>query len=264
MKGLFENEACAVRPVLWINPRESDLITENNGNKEVIEDEAVSMVSPVVTENDNTTIVDLSSAHLGDTVRFGRYEQNNNQEDGKEEIEWIVLAEEDNRLLLISSHALDNLGFDTFQLSDEDEITWASASIRSWLNNDFIASAFNKEERTFILTQKLEDAAGRKTIDRVFLLSVDEAEKYFADNTARKCLSTTYSAASEKTYDEDFLTSNEQIIEGYCIWWLRTTGPNGNNAAVVLTDGSIEFKGEPSQRLRSVRPAIWVDLEKQE
>ena len=49
----------------------------------------------------------LSNASVGSTVFFGSYEQDNDTANGKEDIEWIVLAKEGNKLLVISKYALD-------------------------------------------------------------------------------------------------------------------------------------------------------------
>ncbi len=48
-----------------------------------------------------------SVVEVGDVIYFGSYEQDNNLSNGKEEIEWIVLAKENRKALLISKYALD-------------------------------------------------------------------------------------------------------------------------------------------------------------
>ena len=49
----------------------------------------------------------LQKAKVGDTVIFGAYEQDNNTYNGKEGIEWRVLAKEGNKTLVISEYVLD-------------------------------------------------------------------------------------------------------------------------------------------------------------
>ena len=39
----------------------------------------------------------INSAEIGATVRFGEYEQDNDKSNGKELIEWIILAKENNK-----------------------------------------------------------------------------------------------------------------------------------------------------------------------
>ena len=49
----------------------------------------------------------LQSVSVGDTVCFGTYEQDNDTSNGTENIEWKVLAKENNKVLIISKYALD-------------------------------------------------------------------------------------------------------------------------------------------------------------
>ena len=49
----------------------------------------------------------LADAEVGDHVSFGTYEQDSDDSNGPEEIEWIVLKVEPDRVLLISKYALD-------------------------------------------------------------------------------------------------------------------------------------------------------------
>ena len=50
----------------------------------------------------------LDAAENARTIlAFGKYEQDNNPDNGPEEIEWIVLEEQDGNLLLLSRYGLD-------------------------------------------------------------------------------------------------------------------------------------------------------------
>ena len=49
----------------------------------------------------------IKSAKIGDTITFGTYEQDNDTANGKEDIEWLVLAKEGKKALLISDKAID-------------------------------------------------------------------------------------------------------------------------------------------------------------
>ena len=44
---------------------------------------------------------------VGSSVYFGSYEQDNDTEDGAEPIEWLVLAVDNDKALLLSRYALD-------------------------------------------------------------------------------------------------------------------------------------------------------------
>ncbi len=145
---------------------------------------------------------DLSNASVGDIVYFGSYEQDYDKE-GPEPIEWRVLDDDESGLLLISEYVIDEQRYhdeDSYEL----EITWEDSYIRKWLNDDFINSAFNEEERSHIRNTSLSNPSsydyytsvnatndryeygadgGNDTIDKVFLLSYEELFKYFGEGT---------------------------------------------------------------------------------
>lgn len=122
----------------------------------------------------------LKNANVGSYVTFGAYEQDNKKSNGKEDVEWLVLAKESNKILVISKYALDCQQFNTCYT---DVITWEICSLREWLNGAFINNAFSAEEQAMIPTatvsaDKNPDSStdpGNATQDKVFLLSITEA-----------------------------------------------------------------------------------------
>lgn len=131
----------------------------------------------------------VKSVNVGDTYRFGSYEQDNNKSNGQEDIEWLVLAKEGTKILVISKEALDCKPYNT----SYTDVTWETCTLRKWLNNDFINAAFSADERTMIPTvtvsaDKNPDYStnpGNATQDQVFLLSITEVNKYFSSDSAR-------------------------------------------------------------------------------
>ena len=79
-----------------------------------------------------------------DTIKCGKYEQDNNLENGPEPIEWIDLDYDDqeNKSLLLSKYGLDASQYH----ADGGEITWEGCSLRNWLNWDFLNDAFTVPE----------------------------------------------------------------------------------------------------------------------
>ena len=69
----------------------------------------------------------IAEAEIGSYVFFGSYEQDNDTSNGKEDIEWIVLAKEGNKALVISKYALDCKQYHP-SMSD---ITWETCSLRT-------------------------------------------------------------------------------------------------------------------------------------
>ena len=117
----------------------------------------------------------------GDIIQFGNYEQDNNTANGKEPIEWIVLERDGNKLFLLSKYVLDKHCY-----AKKYKVDWVDSDIRRWLNNDFFANAFDESEQMKIVDTKLDNpglesidiANGESTVDKVFLLSVDEVINY--------------------------------------------------------------------------------------
>ena len=187
----------------------------------------------------------ISKADVGASITFGAYEPEGYVSSGKETIEWIVLEKTNNKALIISKYALDEQPYNT----EFAGVTWETCSLRRWLNDTFLKNAFNEEEQASIETvtvtaDKNPEYAtnpGNNTMDKVFLLSIAEAEKYFTTG-GRKCVTAT------------------SKVE--CLWWLRSPGWDQAYAVVVNDIGGIETAGaDVNCDAFSVRPALWINLE---
>lgn len=196
----------------------------------------------------------IKSAKVGDYVLFGAYEQDNNTSNGKEEIEWLVLEVTDGKMFVISKYALDCKPFNT-----SVDATWENSTLRDWLNNDFMESAFSANEQTMIpmvavSADKNPDYSrnpGNATQDQVFLLSINEVNKYFSSRIDRQCEATEYAVAN-----------GVYIITGGSCWWnLRTPGAFNSFVAGVYFNGDIDTSGHyKNSDCAAVRPAMWIDL----
>ena len=203
----------------------------------------------------------LSNASVGSTAYFGSYEQDNNTANGKEDIEWIVLAKEGNKVLVISKYALDCQQYNTSHTS----VTWETCSLRKWLNGTFLNAAFSSEEQNMIISStvaadknpKYSISPGNNTTDKAFLLSIPEVDKYFSSDETRKCVPTDYAKAQGACT----AVYNKSAGKGNCWWWLRSPGINSINPACVGSDGSFYFNGlDVYGGDFGVRPAMWIDL----
>ena len=192
----------------------------------------------------------ISEAEIGSSVIYGSYEQDNNDDNGKEAIEWLVLAREGDRVLLLSRYGLDNQKFN----SSGEGVTWEDCSLREWLNGTFINEAFSSEAQNSILSSTVseDDNSGNSTTDKVFLLSIKEAEEYFESDTDRQCQGTTYwkNQAGNSAYGD---------ARRNCWWWLRSPGKSSSYASYVYNDGHILKNGLESSS-RAVRPAMWINI----
>ena len=206
-------------------------------------------------EQEESGINDFLLTEIGNTVTFGRYEQNNNLFDGSEPIEWIVLDKTESSALLISKYGLDVKQYH----DDWDYNTWECCSLRAWLNDSFLDSAFDIDEQELIMSAQNQNPdnpmyntlGGNDTYDRVFTLNYQEAEQYFADDPERHLFITKYAEAQAKSQNK----------EGILYCWLRTGGnSNCQDAAVIDTDGNINLDGKCVDKYEIVRPVICVDI----
>ena len=223
---------------------------------------SLSTTQPQVENNNSATIGRFSSVDVGDYVTFGSYEQDNDIANGKEDIEWLVLAKENGRALLLSRYALECMLYNENRIP----VTWETCSLRTWLNETFQNSAFSAGEKGRILTvmvpadknPEYDTSPGNDTADNIFLLSIPEAEKYLQTNRERQCVPTAYSVAHG--VDE----SNKYIVnsKGCCWWWLRSPGGYSDYAAGIYTNGDVDSLGCNADYYSvAVRPALWVELD---
>jgi hypothetical protein len=206
---------------------------------------------------EDTNAIDPMDIRVGDHAIFGSYEQDNNLRNGAEPIEWLVLDRQGDDVLLLSLYALDCQMYN----DKSENTTWPYSSIRYWLNRDFLNSAFDSDDQarirtTLVKAHKNPDYRqidqGNDSSDKVFLLSVKEADAYLSSDAARKCLPTPY-ALRHGAY--------EGGNDGTTHWWLRTIGHYSKTATSVDGGGRInEFGSSVTRDSMAVRPAIWVSL----
>ena len=210
---------------------------------------------------------------IGNYVAFGSYEQDNDTDNGKEPIEWLVLDydETNHRVLLLSRYGLDAKPFNT-----ERVITsWEECTLRTWLNGEFIINAFSKAEQRAILTTAVDNTtivegsstpitrSGNNTEDKVFLLSYAEANRYLGltkgtrNNIKLRTTPTAY-ALKQGAFTSDSNKTTDGMKAGW--WWLRNSGYNPYYAAVVDDDDYFNFNYVDRDD-GCVCPALWIILE---
>ena len=98
---------------------------------------------------------------------------------------------------------------------------------------------------------------GNATKDLIFLLSIAEANKYFASDKARMCAPTDY-AIQQGAWTMDDITVDGRPA---CWWWLRSPGNSSNGAAYVYYGGSTGGRGcDVDDSYCAVRPCVRVRL----
>lgn len=223
-----------------------------------------------------------NSYTVGNYVTFGTYPQTAAGDD-ETPIEWLVLARNGSRAMLISRYGLDAQAFyngNVFYLSD---MTWENCTLRTWLNDTFFNKAFTPVEQDAILTTLVSNSQSQSyktwiseicnsTNDKVFLLSYAEAHKYFnvehwlidgsEKNMAARVAPTAY-AIAQGAWTHPFEKTTDDMPSGS--WWLRSPGnPTKytllDQAARVYADGSTTSFAVYESDLM-VRPALWVDIQ---
>ena len=215
------------------------------------------------------TVGDLSSAQVGDLITIGRYEQDNDLDNGPETIQWRVLDKKDGKLLVISDKALDYISY-SYEWDQVEESVWATSCSRGWLNNYFMQTAFTPAEQARISLSDIhtdpspgfDNDPGPDTQDYVFLLSAQETERYFPTAESRRVLLSDYVHPHNKIrINRQGWGTNATRIHGD--WGLRSPNKYGTFAYILdyqtiyWTAGDIWYDGGGFEG--DVRPAMWIE-----
>lgn len=196
----------------------------------------------------------IEKAEVGDTVLLGEFEQDNISSNGKEMIEWTVLAREEKKVLVISSKVLDGIMYS----NTNENCYWKTSLVRKWLNEKFFEDAFQPFEQALIKQTDLTDdyyPEYNTDNDKVFLLSEAEVNKYLSLTAGERCICTPYASTQVKNTirvpveNDDHTTT----VQTKCDWWLRSSK---GGVAMFVYQGRISLAGVTC--IEGVRPAMWL------
>ena len=178
-------------------------------------------------------------AQKGDYILFGQYEQDNVTDNGKEPIEWQVIAVEDNKIFVISKCILEYR-----PLNSEYNCEWSKSALCNWLDTKFLNAAFDTEQQKKILlteyTSEYDTAFTLK--NKIYLLSKQEVEQY---NLNEEGVPTEFALASPPEYETV-----------YKLWWTRTLEGFGDFYRI----GNKYLWGYTGTDPLGVRPVMWIDI----
>lgn len=166
----------------------------------------------------------IKNSPVKSTVRLGKYD-------------WLILEMDNSRALLMKKTSIAGIPYN----DSLKEVTWEESSLRAWLNSDFYNDSFSAEEQKNIVPADLQNPAnasngteaGRGTMDYIFILSIEEAQKY-----------------------KDIMPESDHNI------WLRSPGSSLNKAAFISADKIIMENGyEVDSDKLAIRPVLWFSLE---
>lgn len=187
---------------------------------------------------------------------------------------WRALDVQDDKALLITE---DIIALRAYGPADE-QATWETCALRAYLNGAFY-DAFLPDDRGLIIETAIANPGnlwfstkgGNDTTDRIFLLSLEEADRYFGNSGNYKNQQNRMAWNEEKGRHVDskgwYLTNDYDsdraaTYNGEAVWWwLRSPGDAGDRAACVGLGGWIEVGGfAVGSEDTGVRPALWLSL----
>ena len=230
---------------------------------------------PIFQMSERRIVMENTNFSKGEKIQFGG-------------CDWRVLDVQNNKVLILSDVILGK----QFYHNKHDFVTWADCDLRKLLNEKFY-DFFSPAEKARIVDTTVETidnprfgtSGGVATVDKIFLLSIDEAVLYFGDSGQMQngcskgirpfdeCISDQY---NEVRIAQDYYDAGIYMWwrdGGFnSAWWLRSPGGHGTCTAFVDYNGEIRLFGDSSipeyrpsddgQNVQlGIRPALWLSVE---
>ena len=200
--------------------------------------------------------------NIGDIITFGNYS-------------WKVLETKEDKILLITDQIIEQRDYH----NRKQPVTWEQSEIRYYLNNGFL-DRFGSSDQDKILTSQIKNpdnpwygsVGGADTLDRVFLLSMDECVRYYFGDSSRLL---DHPKPNQRYWfdrkDENNAKRMALFMDSGWWWWTRTPGKNNKVAVYIHGDGNIGIQGNGISKTSfntlhhltksnqgGVRPAVWI------
>ena len=170
---------------------------------------------------------------IGDTIKFGDYD-------------WQVLDIDENKALIMTKDIVAK-----YMYGCVDNRTWENCHVRQYLNNEFLSKFSSKDQSRIIENQTRNTSnaeirnpskAENYVTDKIFLINIDECEKYFGFTRTGRCLD---------------MIGQQWWIRGNDKYYAALAAPNGMIMGVSSPD---VFRDDGLSYGSGVRPALWLDL----
>ena len=173
--------------------------------------------------------------------------------------DWRVLDIQGRKILIISEKIFPDRKFDA---SSSEVKKWENSDIREYLNSSFYNDMFTAGEKAQIIETKVinKDYGENDTMDKIFLLSVEEVVKYFGDSG--KLADEQHNRTIDDEYNDARIAYTEDGDANW--WWLRTSAHYSDYIAYVSRIGRIHHylqDGNDQYSAGGVRPALWLNLQ---
>jgi len=197
---------------------------------------------------------------------------------------WRVLDIYDGKALIITENIIEVRTFH----NKIDFISWETSDMRQYLNSAFLQNFTSVESQKIAETQIKNpnnlwfgSVGGNDTDDKVFLLSLEEADSLFGNSEDywNRRYEDWFRTGYSNAYDSDRLATYGNGDKAWG-WWLRSPGQKNVGTAYIDYNGSVSVFGRmaigeysPGGRVRipkdtqyqnvripGVRPALWLYL----
>jgi hypothetical protein len=171
---------------------------------------------------------------IGTIVSFGCYK-------------WKVLDIQNERMLLITEQIIEQRDYH----DKKEPVIWENSEVRHYLNHEFFNRfSFSEQEKIQCVKNKNSNNpwygsfGGNETVDKVFLLSLDEVVRLYFDDSSRLL---DHPKPNQRYWfdrkNENNIKRMALFMDSHWWWWTRTPGKNNKGG---------------------LRPAMWIYCNKAE
>ncbi len=190
-------------------------------------------------------------------VYFGTYSQSSDGNGGynKEPVLWRVLSNDGEKFFLQSDRIICGEVFSTVA-----DARWDACTLRSFLNGNFLNDVFSEAERNYILTTALQTDGTNDTQDKLFCLSLAEADNsacFPQGDASRAKTRTDYVVSLGVAEDRWYLRNADQSLYNY----VRFVSKSGNLNAGSASMGKLETSGVAPAFNMSVSQVLYMSAE---
>ena len=175
------------------------------------------------------------------------------------ELKWIVLDADDG--LIVCQNAIDAQPFQNVVLQRGDLYyqgsgfsaklanDYAKSSLRKWLNEDFVKTAFTSSQKKNLKSVDSKDSSGATIYDNVFLLTKEQAQSLMTAAN-RKASATAYAKC------QGAQVSTDSAVSGKARWWMRGETAETNASPAAAANGDLSGTSTVDGAMIGVRPAV--------
>ena len=250
----LESDLLGIRPMLWLDITKGDISNIINKYKE---ETNIGPINDII--NQKTIDVDWNNKEF----IFGKYEQDNIIDNGKENLEWTVLGNfKNNKNVFICA---TKYIIDAYKFDDDIGVLYENSDIREYLINDIYNELFNDYEKSLLY----EIDINNNISDKISLLNFDICMQFCDVEYNPRFGNLEYlDPVSATTYAKSkyFKFTNKKMYEnksGNSEYYLRDIDDASYGVLFVNSNGY--FRNiERNYIYKGIRPIIIIELKKDE